>query len=704
MGLAFDTAVEMIGDATEWVLGKQIASGVRMILPGLPPEPVFFDLSINKSDAMRPGIFQKFRFFSRMTRYVMDDALWRDLDNFFTSGELFASRLITGPAGAGKSRTGLTICEVLKSGRVALLKDGVFHKEDVSPVSGENHSAWKTGFVNLAATPISTWEVWRPRQHTLLVIDDLAKAFGYRLVEKSDDSPSLLGCHDVARIMKVLARRAEYNDFGPFRVRILLLERDRSNAQSADWYREIDNASPASLVRPVRLNGVAPEGLKRIAHDVEADILRRTGELAGSIPDNFAEKLRTLDSERRPLIAMLLAEHCATGGQGVVTLEQLLDGVIRKEARLCLAPVDHEITVASIEALALSTVTAGRDGDVQLEFKDHGLLDTNYGYAYGDVANRFHFYPLGPELLGEYFVLGALGKANVVGDDLTISGVSLNELFHEAWSYYPAETADFFMRAAEDCLFDPKWVETLFIAEEVDDTTPTIKLWYMRAAAGIMEAFRKKDIKLAVRVYHRMKVLSKGGLFRRERARAVVSLIRVYCEAGLLDQASSAFMSLRALGGTGDLRQRRAEAAATLVEGLCKGGEIVRARVLFEGELSFGDNKEILPSRARALVALISAYGRSGQVGDSIELFEQLDGCGDSDIVRNRRAQARLNLIVLNARSGRIKEAFSLFHDMKSLGQSEEVQDSRVKAFKFLDFFVGGKSGKKAANAETVAA
>ena len=85
------------------------------------------------------------------------------LTSFLESKEQFSWWIITGPAGSGKSRLALELCQVIQ---------------------GE----WYAGFLSRAQS-FSEWSHWSPSQHTLIIIDYVAG----RAIEASDIVLQLAG-------------------------------------------------------------------------------------------------------------------------------------------------------------------------------------------------------------------------------------------------------------------------------------------------------------------------------------------------------------------------------------------------------------------------------------------------------------------------------------------------------------------------------
>ena len=681
MGIAADIAIEWIINKAERFLGFGFADQLQQMLPDVPPRPVLSDF---RNGLETPALFRDLHFSESVTRYVMDESLWRAFEAFYCAPETLSWWLVTGQPGSGKSRAAFEFCRALETGRAGFRLAG----EDadgpvrVGPVAGEDFSEWNAGFLNLAETPFSTWQNWRPRQHTLLVID---RAGGYYA-----DGRDAEDRFNIASILRLLVQRAVKGDFGAFRVRLLLLERDylRADGKPENWYRCL----PAYLSmrfgkRPAALPPVTPEGLFGIAQDVWKRIGWNGLDSPYAESHAFLERLKVIDEGCRPLFAMLLAACAPEGGKlWEVSRRGVLNHVLQSEYDRVLQPVDVEDMPEVMEALVLSILTGGRLGECKLK-AGHPLWNSGLGRKDEEDEDEeeeagegvFRPDPVEPELLGEHLVLS--GAVGVGGDDMRI-------LIHTAWKKQPAGTAAFFEGCARDFPLDPVWIMTRFLNQHITEADDLARLHYARTAAKLTNRLGKDEVDIARAVFDSVERLGNADMFCPARASVSASLIRIHCEKGMFDDASSIFLSMNALGDSAEVQASRAEAAACLIEGLCKIDELVRARVMFEGALAFGDEETILFPKVRALLSLINGYGRAGELSEARVLFETLTACGDSEALRVRRAEASVNLLVLYGKAGRWEEASEMYDGMRMLGESAEVVDARARAIRFLGFFM----------------
>lgn len=614
----------------------------------------------------------------------MDESLWRDFKTFYRAPQALSWWMISGKAGAGKSRAALEFCMALETGKAnfRFLNAASTGPVEVEPVSGEDFSSWKAGFLDLAGTPFSTWKDWAPEQHTLLVFDEATKHYNdnSRLCTGWQDGEDVRLRFNVGEIIKLLAAKAEQGVFGPYRVRLLLLEREHRQI-GWDWYRDIPEDSSSRFKKePTPLPPVPPEGLFGIAQDVwkrsdDSDAPCET-------PDAFLDKLCAVDSDRRALFAMLLAAAMATDAQAAFTRRDVLRLALKDGYERVLQLAGKESATQAVRILALSTLTGGRLGACDLD-KDHVLWNSGLGHTANGEEGIFYPWPVEPELLGESFILDDM-KQDDIPEDARIGDDEMRALIGKAWETCSTEMAYFFECCGQDFSSDPTWIETRFLNCLLADVDTPL---YMRTAVNLVSWFGKGQLDAARKIYEHMNSVGNAGMFCRERAEVSTNLIRIYCEAGMFDEASPIFLAMNALGDSEEVNRCRAAASVYLVGELCKVGELVRARVMFEGALAFEEAEEYQIPKALALIHLINGYARAGDFGEARELFESLTVYGDSEVMRVQRAKASVNLIVCYSKAGHFKEARAIFEGMSLLGDEPKVRAEYAKASKFLDFF-----------------
>jgi pentatricopeptide repeat protein len=652
-------------------------------------EPVLLDFS---NCEKQPRLFQEFHFSGRVTRHIMDEPLWRDFEEFYRAPQSLSWWLITGKAGSGKSRTALEFCVALETGKAEFRFPDEASAEpiEVKPVSGEDFSNWKAGFLDLAGTPFSTWKDWKPDRHTLLVFDQAARHYNdsSRFCTGWQDGEDVRHRFNVAEIIKLLATKAKQGDFGSYRVRLLLLEREHRQI-GWDRGRDVSEGLPLRFrEEPTPLPPVAPEGLFAIAQDVWENGERDSSGISCTSSDAFLDKLFSVDNDRRALFAMLLASAMTTNGGARVTFTRrdVLKLALKDGYERILQLAGEDGAAQAMRVLALSTLTGGRLGACDLD-KDHALWDSGLGRAANNEEGIFYPWPLEPELLGESFVLDDMGQDDIP-EDARIGDDEMRALIAKAWETCSPEMAYFFECCGQDFSSDPTWIETRFLNCRLADVDTPL---YMRTAVNLVSWFGKGQLDAVRKIYEHMNSVGNAGMFCRERAEVSTSLIRVYCEAGRLDEASPISLAMNALGDSEEVRRCRAAASVYLIGEVCKVGELVRARLMFDATLAFEEAEEYRIPKALALISLINGYARAGDFNEARELFESLVVYGDSEVMRVQRAKASVNMVVCYSKAGRFKEARAIFEAMPALGDEPKVRAEYAKASKFLDFFGGAK-------------
>jgi pentatricopeptide repeat protein len=685
-----------LGNPFEWVrglFGTRAATRARKTSSKSALEPALLNLCDFEK---QPGLFQEFHFSGRATRYVKNEALWRDFEAFHNAPEALSWWLITGKAGSGKSRAALEFCMSLETSKAKL------HSQDEAAESDEDEPdtdfpAWKAGFLNLAGTPFSVWKDWRPEQDTLLVFDRATRHYndGSRLCTGWQDGEDVRQRFNVTAIIKLLADKAEQGDFGPFRVRLLLLEREHRQI-SWDWYRNAD-ASLRFKDEPTMLPSMMPEGLFEIAQDVWKNIGH--SDTPCSTSDVFMEKLFSVDSDRRPLFVMLLASAMTSDAEFPFTRHDVLKLALQSGYERILRLAGEESAAQAMRLMALSTLTGGRLGACDLD-KDHALWNSGLGHAASGEEGIFYPWPVEPELLGESFILGDM-KQDGIPEDVRIGDDEMRALIVKAWETCSPEVAYFFECCGQDFSSDPTWIETRFLDCRLADVDTPL---YMRTAVNLVTWFGKGQLDAARKICEHMNSVGNAGMFCRERAEVSTNLIRIYCEAGMFDEASPVFLTMSSLGESEEVRRCRAAASVYLVGGLSKAGELVRARVMFEGALAFEETEEYRIPKALALISLINGYAKTGDFAEARGLFDGLAAYGDSEAVRVQRAKVSVNMIVFYSKAGFLEEARAIHKDMQALGNEPKVREEYARASKFLEFLTATKSGGNEEAERSVAA
>jgi len=708
MGIAKDTAVEWIGGAVGRLLGVGFARKVRQLLPDLPDGPALLDFRAAGETPEGAGLFRDVRFSESAARYIMDEALWREFETFYSAPQSLSWWLLTGQAGTGKSRAAFEFCRTLERGRAVFFRDGKFDTLDIEPVVGENYSTWRAGFLDLADTPFSLWDGWRPRSHTLLVLDNVSRNYDARLGDVEEGENREHNRYDIVEIVKLLAQKAAKGHFGPFRVRLLLLEREYREADGEgaplEWYAGLPKYLSLQYETPTPVPPVSGAGLISIARDMQECLRQRDPETLYAVPKDFLARLAVIDAGQRPLFAMLLAAYVVTDNDPEVTRREVLENALWNEVEQVLKPAEVEGTPLALKALVMATLTGGRVGACKLDAV-HPLWRSGLGCAAASDDEMFRLYPVEPDLLGEYFVLNGVGQDDIFGS-MCISDEEMQAMILKAWEVCPLDAADFFERCGQDFTTDTTWIGPRLLNHDLNGVDDAAKRCFMNTAANLLGRLGRQEVDAARGLCEFMENVGTHEKFQHARARALASMVRICCEAGLLEEASSVFLGLRTLKETPENRLCLAEAVACLTDSLGKAGELVRARVLFESTLAFDRGEQCRAPRARALAGLIGSYGRSGDFEEARHLSDILAACGDTEDVLELRARAAVNLIILHARTGNVAEAGELFEGLRALGDGAAVSGAVAKAGKFLDFFAangkdkGGKEKREPSPAE----
>ena len=677
-----------VRDAAGWLFGIKTRSQKISSKPALEPALSDFD-----NDEKR--LFREFHFAGGTTRYVRDESLWRDFEAFCSAPQPLSWWLITGKAGSGKSRAALEFCRELKKNETEPHPQDETDEPDES-VTDETPQTWKAGFLNLAKTPFSVWKDWKPEQDTLLVFDRATRHYneGSRLCTGWQDGEDVRQRFNITEIIKLLADKAEQGDFGPFRVRLLLLEREHRQI-GRDWYGTVSgDASLCFKDGPTLLPSMTPEGLFEIAQDVWKSIGQ---DAPCPTADVFMEKLFSVDSDRRPLFAMLLASAMSADAQFPFTRHDALKRALRSGYERVSRLAGEQSAAQAVRLLALSTLTGGRLGACDLD-KDHVLWNSGLGHV--GEEGIFCPWPVEPELLGECFILGDL-EQDAIPVDVRINDDEMRALIVKAWETCSPEVAYFFECCGQDFSDDPAWIETRFLDCRLADVDTPL---YMRTAVNLMTWFGKGQRDAARKICEHMNSVGNASMFCRERAEASTNLIRIYCEAGLFDGASPVFLAMNALGESEEVRRCRAAASVYLVGGLSKAGELVRARVMFEGALAFEETEEYRIPKALALISLINGYAKAGDFAEARGLFDSLATYGDSEAIRVQRAKVSVNMIVFYSKAGFLEEARAIHKDMQALGDEPKVREEYARASKFLEFLAPVKQAGSEEAKQPVAA
>ena len=624
-------------------------------LPPPPPTgtkgPAFRNLQRETDDKRERPTFLRLRFADRAVDYVRPEKVWEAFEGFYASAEPLCWWLIAGGAGSGKSRTALEFCEFL-----------------------QREKQWHAGFVSLENTDMEVWHAWRPEADTLLVFDYVAREF-------SGDAGN------IARIFTPLMRRAQRNELGGKRIRILLLEREykerNETGQELDWYAQLDKTMRCQ--QPFELSSVSDEGLYRLAQQTAKEVWQSPHPLLG-LPE-FLDKLSKLDKRKRPLFAMLLAGYLAkVNPKAEIAPNELLDFAIEQEFERSWKPAGVENDSTLLRALLLSTCTGGKLGACHLQPRHSLLWNSGLGKLRKEKGqNLFLFYPMEPDLLGERFVLNCAG-----GNPFKqrIDQKQLEELLKTCWQEAPQETFSFFSRCAQDFASDDsKNIAELFLSS-MPTNKPSQKAW-MQAFVNLTAFLNPAD---ASKIWQTASQLGGAPDMALWHAKAAFNLVKCCCDAGELPKAHKLFDEMAKLGDTPEVALRRAKATVNLIAHYGKAGNLPEARKLFENMATLCHTPDIALHRAKAAFNLLSDYGKAGNFPEARKLFEEMANFGKTPEISLYLAKAAFNLIVDYCKAANLPEARKLLEDMTEFGGTPEIALWRAKAATCLAYYdIDGK-------------
>jgi len=602
--------------------------------------PAFRNLQRETDQQKELPTFLRLRFAERAIEYVHIESVWKEFETFYAAPDAFLWWLIVGGAGTGKSRTALEFCEFLK-----------------------REKQWSTGFLSLENTRPETWHMWCPQQDSLLVIDYVARAF-------SGDP------RNIASIFTPLTRRAQRNEFGDKRIRILLLEREYKERNKArkpfEWYTQLDKTT--CFQQPFELDTVSDEGLYCIARQTAKDIWKSPYALPG--PREFLLKLTKLDKRKRPLFAMLLAGYLAkVDPKAEISPLHLLDFAMEQEFERSLTPAGVEEDIGRLNALLLATCTGGKLGSCPLP-PCHRLWNSGLGKLREEEGeNRFLFHPVEPDLLGERFVLSRAG-GNRFG---RVSKTQLKEVLQAGWREAPQEMFSFFSRCAQDfALVDSENIARLFLsALSAIQGNPRSQMAWTEAFVNMTAFLEPSDGR---KVWHAAASLDDTPWVALCRAKATFNLVNAYGNTGNFPEARKLFEAMAEFSDVPRIVPLRAQAAFGLINHHRNAGNLPEARKLFEEMAKLGDMPEVVLRRAKAAVNLIADYGNAGNLSEAQKLFEEMAKLGETPEVALRRVQAAVNLMNGYGNAGNLPEARKLFEEMAEFGNTPEVMLYRAQA------------------------
>ena len=327
--------------------------------------------------------------------------------------------VITGSGGSGKTRLARHLC---------LRAHG---------------SGWRAGFLpSPFVVDLAALATWRPEAPTLIVAD-------YVL-------------NELDAVRRLAARLASRKD-DVYPIRLLLLERvvDEAFIRQFCGTRDGDGLAIES-----RCYNPTPLALCELSDDdlwslCETCSWRADDAQVTLNQEPFIARLAVLDKQRRPLIAMILADAIAAGsyGAGFNGLQGELRHLLERERKdmwsaqlrvqdRAIGSVDADIVIAfatmvgGIDVPDLPALDAGCGHKIDRGIIPDCSLAIGKRLTHGDSKME----PLQPDLIGEFFVLEALSP---VQDNPYITAP--NQWMPEAaWKLRPSAMRDFALRAIQN--------------------------------------------------------------------------------------------------------------------------------------------------------------------------------------------------------------------------------------------------------------
>lgn len=445
----------------EWKASAEKRAQSYLQTPGRPEgrdEPILLLPSSDPNVSWLP-------FSSRATSFVGRDDERAQLDAFLESDRKITWWVLTGAAGAGKSRLALELCH------------------DARP-------KWNAGFLS-RTDPFIRWSHFRPSRPTLIIIDYVSSRAAH-----------------VSELVLQLARSADYL---PSPVRVLLLERDLGS-----WWprilREDSHSESADLIEclydsPLQLGGLAPEVLRILAADVA---LSQGKSWTHSVARSFEMRMRTLDPFGRPLFGMMVAAYPGNEAGDAAVDSTLLRFILKKETgrRREAIPDAHQLRRVE-NLIVLATLVGGllpisgsfaflTDTDVASLIPDLAVVDPQvYRELVPAMGDESILGGLQPDILGERFVL----------DQLAVRGgfvAAAERLVRTAWALQPDDFCDFVVRSASDFPGD----ESLNALCDVPLITPEERRRWGRLVADLVRVANSSTEKISSKLLAKLRKLS----------------------------------------------------------------------------------------------------------------------------------------------------------------------------------------------------
>ena len=445
-----------------WKTGAELRAITLLEIPELPSnrdEPILY---LPETD---PAV-SWLAFSARATKFIGREKEKAAIERFLSIKQNFAWWLITGPAGAGKSRLALETCR------------------DKMPY-------WRAGFLS-KTEQFRDWPRFLPTRPTLVVMDYVASR-----------------ANEVGSILLQLSRSSAHL---PFPVRVLLLERDRGT-----WWSEAVRDSSQSESAKIsahlfedeipKLKGLTPDQLTALARDICQSV---GASWTQSTEREFKRRMHTLDVLGRPLFAMMATHFLGLGTLIIGVSTSLLDTVLNKELGRRRVLISDSKKLPAIENLILLATLVGSLRPLEGRFDflkttnakdllpDVSLIDFKlYCDLVSAPSNETSLAGLQPDILGERLVLNKIA-------DLHPLDQSFKNLLFVAWTFQGVGLCDFIVRSASDFPDHPSLVKLCDLPLDA----PEMRVRWGRLVAELVRVTGKSDSAFSQSLMAKLRKLS----------------------------------------------------------------------------------------------------------------------------------------------------------------------------------------------------